>query len=286
MTPGTPHAPILRAHRQARRVVLALLALATTLSGAALFATRGTTLRKAPAWVTAGPIAHRGEWTEGPERPENSLAAFAAAADRSLAIELDVQLTRDGEVVVLHDKDLARMTGVPGAVADLTLAQLRERHLLGGTETVPTLGEVLALVAGRVPLFVEIKNPPAVGPLEDAVAGALAGYRGPVAVMSFNPFSVQRLAQVAPDLVRGQLSGTFEGEDLPRYQVLLLRHLLLNWASTPDFVAMELELVPSATTSVQRWWGRPVLCWTAENATDAARAAHLCDVVIGDPGSR
>lgn len=244
-----------RVARRVRLVGLWVLVVAVVLGGAALLATRSVPAREPATWLTAGPVAHRGDWTAGPERPENSLAAFASAADHSLAIELDVQLTVDGGVVVLHDKDLARMTGQPGLVTDTPLAEVKQRRLLGGSQTVPTLPEVLALVDGRVPLFVEIKDQPKVGPLEDAVARELAAYDGRVAVMSFNPFSLARMASVAPDVMRGQLSGDFAGENLPWYEVFLLRNLLMNWTSKPDFVAMQFDLVPSATATVQRWWG-------------------------------
>lgn len=273
------------AHR-VRLAVLWVLVVALVMVGAALFATRGLPGRKPATWVTAAPVAHRGDWSAGPERPENSLAAFASAVDRSLTIELDVHLTSDGVVVVLHDDDLARMTGQPGLVADTPLAEIKQRRLLGGDQSVPTLAEVLALVDGRVPLLVEIKKQPKVGPLEDAVARELAAYRGPVAVMSFNPFTLARMASVAPDVMRGQLSGDFDGENLRWYEVFLLRNLLMNWTSKPDYVAMPLHLVPSVTTTVQRWWGRPLLCWTAETPDDARHAARYCDQVIGNPGSR
>lgn len=260
--------------------------LALVLAGLAAFATRGLPGRAVPAWLTSGSFAHRGDWTPGPERPENSLAAFASAAERRLAIELDVHLTQDGAVVVAHDDDLERMTGEPGRITELTLAEVQQRTLLGGTEIPPTLEQVLELVAGRVPILVEIKKQPRIGPLEDAVAQLLAGYDGPVAVMSFNPFSMARMESAAPNLLRGQLSGDFEGEDLAWYEVFLLRNLLMNWTSKPDFVAMQIELVPSPTTTLQQWWGRPLLCWTAESRADAERAAQFCDAVIGNPGSR
>ena len=272
--------------RRARLVAVVLGSLALVAAGAALLATRGLPGREPASWLTVGPIAHRGDWTTGPERAENSLAAFDSAVKRQLAIELDVQLTVDGAVVVFHDEDLERMTGEPGRVTDMTLAEIQQRHLLGGTEAPPTLSQVLSLVAGRVPVFIEIKKQPQVGPLEDAVAQELAHYDGQVAVMSFNPFSMARVASIAPDVMRGQLSGDFEGEDLAWYEVFLLRNLFMNWTSRPDFIAMELDLVPSATTTVQKWWGRPLLCWTVEDAEDARIASRYCDAQIGNPGSR
>lgn len=275
-----------RGGRWIRATLGVLLVLAFILAGLGLAATRGMPPEESPAWLTAAPIAHRGDWTASSERPENSLAAFESALDASLAIELDVHLTADGSVVVVHDDELERMTGSPGRVSELTLAQVQERRLLGGDEQVPTLAETLDLVAGRVPLLVELKTPSNVGPLEDAVALELRDYPGPVAVMAFNPFALDHMADVAPQLARGQLSGSFDGEDLAWYEVFLLRNLLLNWRSEPHFVAMEMDVVPSTATTVQDWWGRPLLCWTAEDAEDLRRAEGQCDGVIGNPGSR
>lgn len=286
MAAGGVNAPRRPVARRTRLVAVALGSLALVSAGTALFATRGLPGREPASWLTAGPIAHRGDWTLGPERPENSLAAFDSAVKHQLAIELDVQLTVDGAVVVFHDEDLERMTGEPGRVTDMTLAEIQVRHLLGGTEAPPTLSQVLSLVAGRVPVFIEVKKQPQVGPLEYAVGQELAAYDGQVAVMSFNPFSMAKVASIAPDVMRGQLSGSFEGEDLAWYEVFLLRNLFMNWTSRPDFIAMELDLVPSATTTVQRWWGRPLLCWTAEDAEDARVASQYCDATIGNPGSR
>jgi len=247
------------------------------------FATGGTPSRKPAAWITARPIAHRGQWTEGPERPENSLAAFDEAAKNGFAIELDVQRSRDGRTVIMHDEELEGMTGEPGTVSELTLAELRERRLLGGDESIPTLEEALALVDGRVPVFVEIKNAGDVGPLEDDVAKQLSAYDGDAAVMSFNPFSLARVSAAAPEIMRGQLSSAFEGEDLAFYEVFLLRNLLMNWKSRPDFIAYDLTELPSLRTTLQTWRSRPLLGWTAETEAERLAAEKLVDAVIADP---
>ncbi len=249
------------------------------------FATGASPTREAPSWLTGQPIAHRGQWATGAERPENSLAAFDAAARSGNTVELDVQLTADGEVVVFHDADTERMTGHAGAVAEITLGELRELRLLGGTEAIPTLAEALSVIHGRVPVIVEIKNVGEVGALEDTVAAQLMTYEGEVAVMSFNPFSVARIAKRAPDIPRGQLAGGFEGENLPFYQAFLLRSMLMNWMSKPDFIAYEVAELPSRGTTIQRWLGRPLLGWTIEDMTQRVAAESLCDGVICNPGA-
>lgn len=249
------------------------------------FGTGGKPRRFAPSWLSEQPIAHRGLWTEGPEAPENSLAAFEAAVNAGYTVELDVHMTGDGEVVVIHDDDIERMTGVPGMVGDMQLAELTQLRLLGGDELIPTLAEALATIDGEVPVLVEIKNPGEIGRLEDEVARELLAYDGDVAVMSFNPFSLARMAEAAPEISRGQLSGAFEGEDLAFHEKFLLRNLLLNWSSKPDFIAYELAELPSLGTKIQQWRGRPLLGWTANTPEEREAARAYCDGVVCNPGA-
>jgi glycerophosphoryl diester phosphodiesterase len=236
--------------------------------------------RETPSWLTTTPIAHRGLHSGDSQVPENSLAAFRAAADAGYAIELDVQITSDGQLVVLHDEDLERMTGVKGLVSDKPAAEVTKLRLLDSTETVPALAEVLDTVGGRVPIYVEIKNPGAVGALEDAVAAELGRAKAPVVVMSFNPFSLARIAEKAPSVPRGQLSGSFRGEPLEWWKKLLLGNLLLNWKSRPDFIAYQLEGLPSTGVSLQKRRGRPLVVWTADTRKEYDRAKGLGDNVI------
>lgn len=258
-------------------VVVVLIALA--------FASGGKPSREAPEWLTAAPIAHRGQWTDGPEAPENSLAAFDEAAVNGFPVELDVHRSADGVIVVIHDEELERVTGETGAVSESQAAYLTKLRLLGGEETIPTLQDALDLVDGRVPVFVEIKNPGEVGALEDELAEMLSAYDGEVAVMSFNPFSLQRVAERAPEIPRGQLASAFEGEDLAWYEKLLLRNLLMNWASKPDFIAYDIAELPSPVTTLQRWRGRPLLGWTADTPEEREAAAAHVDQVICNPGA-
>lgn len=238
-----------------------------------------------PAWLAEEHFAHRGLHTEGPQAPENSLAAFERAADAGYGFELDVQLTADNEVVIMHDEDLARMTGDDRLIADVELAEIEELRLLDGEERVPTLAEALEIADGKTPVLVEIKNEGTVGDLEDAVAGMLAEYDGPVAVISFNPYSLARVAQSQPDIVRGQLSSHFEGEDLEGWKKVVLSNLLMNWNSKPDFIAYEISALPSIKTSLQKSRGRLLLGWTPESIDERDLALETCDNVICDPGA-
>jgi glycerophosphoryl diester phosphodiesterase len=139
------------------------------------------------------PIAHRGLHAAHDGRPENSLAAFAYACERGFPAELDARLTRDGEVVVFHDRTLRRMTGADGRVEDRDAADVRALRLLGTRERVPLLRDVLELVDGRVPLLVEVKAGAPYPALERAVLGALDCYAGEVAIQSFKPRMLREL---------------------------------------------------------------------------------------------
>ncbi|MBL6845941.1 MAG: phosphodiesterase, partial [Planktomarina sp.] len=138
------------------------------------------------------PIAHRGLHDVQNERPENSSAAIAAAISGGYGIEIDVQLSKDGDAMVFHDYHLNRVTSQNGAIAQKNSEWLSKVTLSGGTDTIATLNQTLAQISGKVPLLIEIKDQDGnlgsnVGQLELKVAQALKTYVGDVAVMSFNP---------------------------------------------------------------------------------------------------
>lgn len=233
---------------------------------------------QAPAWLWSRPVAHRG--LHDALRPENSLAAFEAAAEAGHPIELDVHLTADGQVVVFHDEDLPRMTGRPGRVAEATLAELRALTLLDTHERIPSLDDVLERVNGRVPLLVELKARAPIGPLEQGVRDALRRRPGPHAVQSFDPWSLVWLRRHAPELPRGMLSCDFAEEDLPRHHKLVLQHLLLAPLVRPSFVGYDLHALPHWAPTALRRLGLPLLAWTVRTPEDLARARDLVDNVI------
>ena len=149
------------------------------------------------------PVAHRGLWSPD-GAPENSLAAFQAACAHGYGIELDVQLSADGEAMVFHDSRLERMTGAEGRVSDHTAADLGQIRLAGTDETIPTLAETLTLVGHRAMVQVEVKTSAGdVGALEKRVHEVLIDHNGPIAVIGFNPYSHGWFAQHHPKILRG-----------------------------------------------------------------------------------
>lgn len=238
-----------------------------------------------PAAFLDRPIAHRAYHDRAARRPENSRAAIRAAIAAGYAIEIDIQPSADGVPMVFHDYDLRRLTGVPGRIRGLTAADLGNLSLLDADEGIPTLAEVLRIIAGRVPLLIEIKDQdgamgPDVGPLEEAVARDLAGYAGPVALMSFNPHSVAALASAAPQVPRGLTTSAYRAEDWPLLPARVRDHLrdIPDLARTgSSFVSHEAADLDRPLIGTLKGDGIAILCWTIrspEAETAARRVAQ------------
>ena len=147
-------------------------------------------------------FAHRG--LHGAGVPENSMAAFRAALDLGAGIECDVRLSGDGEVMIFHDHDLRRLCASALAVESTTAGMLSAQRLFDSGEHIPTLGQLLDLVAGRVPLLIELKcRGGNSSQLSAAVANRLSGYDGPFGVMSFEPKAIRWFARHRPQMRRG-----------------------------------------------------------------------------------
>ena len=232
----------------------------------------------APAWLVNRGVAHRG--LHDGVRPENSLAAFEAAARAGYPIELDVHQTKDGGVVVFHDEDLERMTCHPGKVAEHTLDQLTALRLGSTSETISTLDHVLELVGDRVPVVVEIKAVEPIGRLEQAVLDVLARHPGRYAVQSFHPWSLVWMRRHAPDLPRGMLAGDTSELDLRLHEKVILRHLALAPLVRPHYVGYEIGSLPHWAPSMLRRRGIPLLAWTITDENQLAHARVLADNVI------
>lgn len=238
--------------------------------------------RKRVAFLTAQPFAHRGLHGDG--RIENSRAAFEAAVAAGHGIELDVQASRDGEPFVFHDDQLDRLTGETGPLARRSAAALAAITLAGSAETLPRLHEILALVAAQAPILIELKSPDAnASSLCLAVRRALEGYRGQVAVMSFNPDVGRWFAEHAPRVVRGLIVSE-EGQHGPRGVVR--RHLAL-WRAKPDFLAYDVRDLPSRFAAAARSRGLPLLTWTVrDQATETTGFACADEIIYERPDAR
>ena len=219
--------------------------------------------------------AHRG--LHGNGVPENSLAAFSAAADAGYGIELDVQLSRDGVVIVFHDYTLTRMTGDTRKLSQLSAEELSALRLSDTEQKIPTFAEVLETVDGRVPLLVELKGENADTSLCPKVAEMLKNYCGSYCIESFNPLLVRGMKQLLPEAYCGLLY-TNVVRDKHKQDALhiALTTMSLNCLCRPHFIAFneqDREAFPVKLTT--RFWNAPKLVWTVRGkaAVEKAHAA-------------
>lgn len=229
-------------------------------------------------WLGSTVYAHRG--AHSAQLAENSPGAFAAAIAAGLGIECDVRRSADGRAIVFHDATLERLTGESGAIEDMTAAAIGARHLQPGSDPIPTLRDVLAQVASQVPLLIEVKSARQ-RPLHDlcrAVRRDLEGYRGPVAVMSFDPRVGAWFGHKAPAILRG-LVVTEEGSRT--ISGTLKRHFAL-WSSHAQFLAYDVRDLPSSFAAAQRTRGLPLLTWTVSSPQRREAAREYADAPIAE----
>ena len=229
-------------------------------------------------WLRDWTYAHRG--LHGTGRIENSASAFAAAVEAGLGVECDVQQSADGQAMVFHDWKLERLTGDAGLVRERTAEALRRTRLTGSEDIVGTLPDLLAQVAGRAPLLIELKSRRQVpyAPLCRAVRAALDGYAGDAAVMSFDPRVVRWFARRAPGLVRGLVMS----EERDRYWRASFRRHAWMWHARPHFLAYDVRDLPSRFAARQRERGLPLLTWTVSDETKLATARIHADAPIAE----
>jgi glycerophosphoryl diester phosphodiesterase len=237
------------------------------------------------AWerLFAPAVAHRGLWSKD-GLPENSLGAFEAACEAGYGIELDVQLSSDGEAMVFHDGRLTRMTGQEGRISDHTAADLGEMRLAGSDDTIPTLADTLTLIGHRAMVQIELKTPYGeVGPLEQRVHDILLDHNGPTAVIGFNPYSHAWFADRHPQILRGLDSHAYRAADNARMapeqrsSFAKLEHVSI---ARPHFLALGLDMLPSKKADALRKGGMPVVAWTVRDPAEWDKVKAHCDNLI------
>ena len=236
------------------------------------------------AWtrLTAAPFAHRGLWSPD-GAPENSLSAFQHAAERGFGVELDVRLSADGEAMVFHDESLERMTGRAGRVGDHRAADLQSYSLNGGDDAIPTLAEALTVIGAQAMVLIELKTPSGeVGRLEQRVHDVLIDHHGPLAVIGFNAYSHAWFADHHPKILRGLNSHAYaDGEGrMSADAIRSLRALEHVKIARPHFLALCLDMLPSAEADTLRDGGMPVVAWTVRSPEAWHRVQAHCDNLI------
>jgi len=235
-------------------------------------------------WLIARPIAHRG--LHGGAILENTLEAADAAANANYAVECDLQLTADGQVVVFHDDTLDRLTSAAGPLHERSAADLRKVSFRDAPGHVPELPAFLSRVAGRVPLVLELKSLwNGDTKLVERTVAILANYSGPYALMSFDPWLIRALRLTAPQIPRGIVAERYyegpEWASATRAQKFGLGNLTHIAQTKPDFVAYWIRDIPAvAPLFARNVLGRPLLTWTVRTDEERARATRWADQMI------
>jgi glycerophosphoryl diester phosphodiesterase len=231
------------------------------------------------------PIAHRGLHDAARGIVENSYSSVRAAMGRGYAVEVDLQCAAGHMPVVFHDATLDRLTGETGPVTARDAEALCRIPLRGSPDTILSLPQLLALVNGYVPLVLEVKSTwSRDGKFEENIAKLLAPYRGPVAVMSFDPHSVAAFRTAAPALPRGLVAERFADQhywQFPAGQRFAMRHLLTSAFARPHFIAYDIRALPAVAPLVAKaLFGLPLLTWTVRTKAERERALRYADAMI------
>lgn len=241
---------------------------------------------RAPHWLTARPVAHRGLHDAARGVVENMPAAARAAMAGNFSIELDIQLTSDGEAMVHHDDELGRLTEGSGPLRARTAAELRQVVFKNTSERMMSLADLCALVGGRVPLVIEVKSHfDGDRRLVQRMADVLSSYDGPAAGMSFDPDQVLALRDLIPSRPRGIVAERYYTEaDWPAAtpdQRAAMTHLRHAFRTRPHFVAYWVNELPAPAPWIARHIFRcPLLTWTVRTAEQRVRADRYADQMI------
>lgn len=224
-------------------------------------------------------IAHRGYFDKTIGIPENSLPSFSRAIENGFIIELDVHILKDKNIVVFHDDDLNRMTGVNKKIKELTYEEISKLRLDETDNKIPLLTEVLNLVSGKVPIIIELKYDAKYGKLESELVKILSNYKGKFVVKSFNPLSVFWFKKHYPEIIRGQLAEGYKNSNKSFIEKYFLKNMWFNFITKPDFASYEIEGLPnSALDKFKR--KHLVLGWTVRTKEQFEKGKKYFDNLI------
>lgn len=241
---------------------------------------------RAPAWLTARPVAHRGLHNRAQGLVENMPSSVDAAVARNFGIEVDLQLSGDGEAMVHHDYELGRLTEGSGDLLTKTAAELKAVAFKNTADRMMTLGDLCARVDGRVPLVLEVKSRfNGDRKLVSRMAEVLSSYCGPAVAMSFDPDQVLAIRDLMPRIPRGVVAERryeeAEWKRLPPDKVremIGLRHAFLT---RPHFIAYWVNELPAPAPWIARnIFGCSLLTWTVRTPEQRARASRWADQMI------
>lgn len=227
--------------------------------------------------------AHRGLWNDEEGVPENSLTAFRRAVERGYGIELDIQMTSDGKLVVFHDSTLTRMCGIDKKLVDCSYDELQNYRLKYTEEKIPTLNEVLEIVNKKVPLIIEVKADGDYLEATKKLAERMDNYGGLYCMESFSPLAVEWYKKNRHDIVRGQLSTNYFADDANRdwNEKFMLTNLMYNFKSSPDFIAYNFQYEKQFTFRLVSTLYKPEnVAWTVRSQEELNKAKNSFQMII------
>ena len=225
--------------------------------------------------------AHRGLHNKSKTIPENSMAAFRKAVEHGYGIELDIQFTKDEQIVVFHDDNLSRVCGIDNRLDSYTYEELRQFSLCNTNEQIPLFIDVLKMIDGKVPLIVELKNGPKNKLLCEKTYEILKNYHGDFCVESFQPLIVAWFKKNAPEILRGQLSAGPEEfkKQLTKLQAFAISRVLTNIVARPHFIAYH-KNKSAWLVKLSELLGAIPAVWTIRDNDDSAYYEKTNDMVI------
>ena len=233
------------------------------------------------SFITSSTIIYRG--LHDNVSPENSISAIKKAIEKGYALELDLRMLTDGTIVVFHDERLGRMTKTDGFLSNSTYEDIKDLHLLKSTEHIPTLQEVLDVIAGSVPVIFDIRNIDMIG-IEKNVWKILKNYKGEYAIQSVNPYTLEWFKCNAPAVCRGQLASFFKGQkgqELSwKNRFKLKRLMLCAHVSEPNFISYDAEDLPNRF--VKKYSHLPLLAWKVSNAETVDQVKSCSTNIVYD----
>ena len=224
-------------------------------------------------------IAHRGLF-DREKIPENSMLAFDKALEKGYSIEIDVNMTQDGYIVVFHDNSLKRMTGIKNDITTMTLSEIKKLKLLGTENKIPTFEDVLLQVSGKVPILIEVRPNSKYKELMENLINLLEKYNGKYSIQSFDPRIVYWLKKNMPQISRGQISSKNIREVKSRILKILLGKMVFNVITKPNFISYQYLSINEKFYKKQKNKGREVIAWTLKNKEDYEKIRDYCDMVV------
>ncbi len=226
------------------------------------------------SWLFKVPVAHRGLWDEN--APENTKTAFRQAIDLGYAIEIDVQMTLDRELVVVHDENMSRIFGIDKDIRDLNYSDVKDLVPFGKNDKIMTFKEFLAFVDGKTPILIEVKPAKQKG-ISQLVVEQLKGYKGEVAIQSFNPFIVNTIYKIAPEYMLGVICSREEWPNIKWIVRKYLQSLLFRFHTKFDFLSIRATDISKYGKKALKY---PIISWTIRTKQDLECAEKYAGNII------